>query len=230
MLDLLQLSRQQRDSLLEAATAYNQQITQRVASYLTGRGLGPDDAAGFLLGEACEPRPGHERFRGMLSIPYLSRAGALGFKFRCPIPDHDCKATHGPKYDSPSGQRARLFNVNALLDKGDTVAIVEGEMAAIIFQTHTGVPTVGTPGTQWQKEHPHWPRAFADFERIFVVADHDVTNEGKTDPGKGVGHAKRVVSTLPGSELILPPPGLDPDEWVQQYGADEVRRSLGVEV
>lgn len=229
MLDLLQLSQQQRASLQEAAVAYNSQITERVASYLSARGLGPEEAALFLLGEVSNPTVGHERFRGMLSIPYLSTNGVLGFKFRCPVSDHDCKATHGPKYDSPSGQKARLFNVNALLDHGDTVAIVEGEMAAVIFQAHTGVPTVGTPGTQWIREHKHWARCFADFERVFVVADHDVTEDGKTDPGKGVGHAKRVVSTLQGAELIMPPAGEDPDSWVLSAGADVVRGALGLD-
>lgn len=225
MLDLLQLSRQQRTSLQEAAEAYNQQITHRVASYLTARGLGPDDANGFLLGEVCEPAPGYERFRGMLSVPYLSNAGVLGFKFRC-VEQHDCKAESHPKYDSPAGQRARLFNVNALLSKGDTIALVEGEMAAIIFQAHTGIPTVGTPGTQWVKEHPHWARCFADFERVLVIADHDLDENGRTDPGKGVGHAKRVVNTLPGAELILPPPGLDPDAWILRDGADVVKKAM----
>lgn len=227
MLDLLQLSRQQRNALQAAATAYHSQLTSRAGSYLAARGLGQDDANGHLLGEVCEPAPGHDRFAGMLSIPYLSRAGVLGFKFRC-MEQHDCKALGHPKYDSPSGQRARLYNVNALLTTGDTIALVEGEMSAIVLQAHTGVPTVGTPGTQWVKEHPHWPRCFSDFERILVVADHDVTEDGRTDPGKGVGHAKRIVNSLPGAELILPPAGLDPDEWVLAEGGDLVMMTMGV--
>lgn len=227
MLDLLQLSRQQRTSLQEAATAYHNQLTSRAASYLSARGLGQDDATGHLLGEVCDPRPGHDRFRGMLSIPYRSRAGVLGFKFRC-IGDHDCKAESHPKYDSPSGQGARLFNVNALLATSDTIALVEGEMSALILQAQVGVPTVGTPGTQWVKEHPHWPRCFANFDRILVVADHDTTDDGRTDPGKGVGHAKRVVNTLQGAELILPPPGMDPDEWVLAEGPAAVRKAMGL--
>jgi hypothetical protein len=228
MLDLLQLSKQQRATLQTAAEAYHQQATPRAVSYLEARGLDRDAASGHLLGEVCDPLPGHERFTGMLSIPYLSRAGVLGFKFRC-MGDHDCKPLKHPKYDSPSGQRARLFNVNALLDRGDTIAIVEGEMSALIVQTVTGVPTVGTPGTQWAKEHPHWPRCFTDFDRIFVIADHDVTDDGKTDQGRGVGHAKRVANSLPGAELILPPPGMDPDEWVQCDGPADLMAAMGLE-
>lgn len=209
----------------QAAEAYHSQLTSRVASYLTGRGLDRDDAIGYLLGEVCEPLPSHERFRGMLSIPYLTPAGVVGFKFRCPE-DHKCKDFGHPKYDSPSGQKARLFNVAALHTRSDTVALVEGELSSIVCTEKVGVPCVGTPGTQWTKEHPHWPRVFADFDRVLVIADHDLDGEGKQEQGKGVGHAKRVVSSLPNAQLILPPPGMDLDEWVQAEGPDAVRKQV----
>ena len=50
--------------------------------YLGGRGL-LDAAPQFLLGYVAEPEPGHDhRFSGMLSIPYITPAGVVGFKFR----------------------------------------------------------------------------------------------------------------------------------------------------
>lgn len=158
---------------------------------------------------------------GMLSIPYLTPGGVVGFKFRC-IQDHDCKAERCQRYDSPTGQKARLYGVESLQDRGDTICIVEGEVARIVMRYIVGVPTVATPGTQWLE---HWPRCFADFERILVIADHDVHPNGDSP---GIKHAKKVVSTMQGAQLVLPPPGFDPDEWLVSYGVDKVREGLGL--
>lgn len=228
MLDLLALSKSQRGFLAEAAERYHQTV-EDVAPYLASRGVTREAAVSFRLGGVSDPMPGHERFRGMVSIPYLSPNGVLGFKFRCTM-NHEgtCKENGHAKYDSPSGQGARLYNVNAFHEGGDVIAIVEGEMKALICSSLVGVPAVGTPGTQWVKEHPHWPRCFADYERVIVVADHDLDENGKQDPGKGVGHAKKIVSTLQGADLVVPPPGLDLDEWVLRDGVDAVRKAMGL--
>lgn len=221
-LDSLILSQSQRTSMQEAAERYAAAVDQATVSYLVGRGLDRDAATGSLLGRVSDPLPEHERFEGMLSIPYVTPAGVVGFKFRC-IQDHDCKAVKCQRYDSPTGQKARLYGVESLLSGADTVAIVEGEFARIVMRYVVGIPTVGTPGTQWLE---HWPRCFADFERVLVVADHDVHPNGDSP---GVKHAKKVVSTIHGAQLILPPPGLDPDEWVAAGGVERVREALGVE-
>jgi len=161
--------------------------------------------------------PGHERFKGMLSIPYCTPAGVVAFKFR--NTEHD---NSGPKYDSPAGQHGRLYNVAALQSDLDYIAICEGELCALIFEAQTGIPSVGTPGTQWQE---HWSRCFADFDRVLVVADHDVREDGSSP---GVKHAKAVVSKVRGAELVLPPAGLDPDEWVLEHGVDAVKERCGL--
>jgi DNA primase len=221
-LDTLSLSSSQR-VFLEEATATYEKTLDRAASYLVGRGLDQAAATGSRLGLASDPLPGHERFAGRLALPYVTPGGVVAIKFRC-IEDHDCRSEAHGKYDGPSGQKARLFNTRALLDKGDTVAICEGEMDALVCHHVLGVPAVGTPGTQWMD---HWGRCFADFERVLVVADHDVHPNGDSP---GIKHARKVQAHVRGSEVVLPPEGMDLGEWVQQYGADEVRRSLGVAV
>ena len=222
-LDSLLPSRQQKASLAEATARYHQNVDS-LGSYLAGRGISRDAATSFQLGRVSDPLPGHERFAGMMSMPYLTDGGVLALKFRC-LETHDHKAHGHAKYDQPGGQKLHLFNVNALLSNSDTVMIVEGELSAIVGTTVVGVPTVGTPGTQWDKEHPHWPRCFADFERVIVVADHDITDD---DTKKGVAHAKRVASTLQQAEVVLPPVGMDLDEWVAAAGVDAVRERCGL--
>jgi putative DNA primase/helicase len=151
----------------------------------------------------------------MLSIPYLTFHGTVAMKFRRVEGD-------GPKYDSPPGQKARLFNAKALSEGGDLAIVCEGELDAVMAQGALGVPAVASPGTNWMD---HWSRCFGDFDRVVVIADHDAKEDG-SDPG--MKHAQKVQKAIPGAELVLPPPGLDLTDWVAQNGVDEVRRAVGL--
>lgn len=84
-------------------------------TYWTKR-LGPhsrDSATYFRVGVVDQPLPGHEQYRGWLCIPYLTRTGPVGLKFRC-LNDHDCKSVHKERYLIPAGQQQRLYNPAAL--------------------------------------------------------------------------------------------------------------------
>lgn len=214
MLDGLVLSRSQRDSL-ERATAMYQANVDQAASYLVGRGIDQAGATSHRLGVVCEPAlPDHERFVGWLAIPYLSAGGVVAIKFRRLVDGP------GPKYDAPSGQKARLYNSRVLADGGAVVAVCEGELDALVCTSVVGVPAVGTPGTTWLE---HFPRCFGDYDRVVVVADHDIKEDGST-PGQK--HARKVKDSIPGAGLVTPPPGLDLGEWVLEYGAGTVRRAI----
>ena len=196
---------------------YAQNVDQ-AADFLASRGLSREQATGARLGKVCEPYSAdHQRFVGMLSIPYVTPAGVIALKFRQLDPERT------PKYDAPSGQHVRLYNVAALHSTGDTVAICEGELDALVMTHVVGVPAVGVPGaSNWQD---HWERCFADFDRVLVVADHDAKADG-SDPG--VRHAKKVVKAVRGGQLVLPPAGHDLTEWVQAEGVEVVRDACGV--
>lgn len=217
MLDGLVPSRLHKDSL-EAATMTYERNVDDLASYLQGRGIGREAACAQRLGHVCEPAPGHERFVGMMSIPFLTPGGVMAMKFRR-IDDSD-----GPKYDGPSGQSARLFNAGLLAHTdSDTVLICEGELDAVVGTHALGVPSVGRPGGGTWLEH--WGRCFADFDRILIVADNDDKEDGSNP---GLKSAKKVQSMIPESQLVLPPLGLDLGEWVLESGVDEVRRAIGL--
>lgn len=216
MLDGLVPSRSHKDSL-EAATATFEKNVDDLASYLQGRGIGREAACAQRLGFVSEPMPGWERFVGMMSIPYLTPGGVMAIKFRRIEGD-------GPKYDAPSGQSARLFNAGALAHTdSDTVLICEGELDAIVGTHALGVPSVGRPGGGTWLEH--WCRCFADFDRVLIVADNDDKEDGSNP---GLKSAKKVQSLIPESQLVLPPLGMDLNEWVTEAGADEVREAIGL--
>lgn len=186
--------------------------------FLASRGLSREQAIGARLGKCVEPAvPEHERFRGMLSIPYLTPGGVVAIKFRQLDP------ARSPKYDSPAGQTARLYNVAALHTTGDTVAVCEGEMDALVMTEVVGIPAVGIPGaSHWQK---HWSRCFADYPKVLVVADNDVSNE----KNPGVRHAERVVKEIgSAARLVLPPADMDLGDWVAEHGPEAVKGACGV--
>lgn len=220
MLDSLKLSESHRASLEEAAAAYQQQLTQDQVSYLIGRGIDRDAGLSARLGGCNEPLPGHERFQGMIALPYVTPAGVVAIKFRCPL-DHDCKAEGHSKYDQPS-QHARLYNVQALHMPGDVAAICEGEFDALVMTHRVGIPAVATPGTTWLD---HWPRCMADYERVLVLADSDVKEDGSNP---GLKHANKVASTMSNAEVVSPPPGLDCTDWFLAEGAEAIRERCGV--
>lgn len=209
------LSPSVRASLTEAAHRYHRNVLA-AASYLDGRGIAESAASSFLLGCVDDPIPGHERFVGMLSIPWLTPAGVVGMKLR------RIDGSEGPKYDSPPGQKARLFNAQALREGGDLAIICEGEFDAILGQSMLDVPCVATPGTTWLD---HWSRCFGDFDRVVVIADHDSKEDG-SDPG--LKHAQKVQKAVSGAELVLPPPGLDLSDWLLRDGVEAVRKACGL--
>ena len=214
MLDGLLLSESRRASL-EKATAIFEGEVQRLRSFLEPRGIELGAATSARLGWASEDVPGYERFAGMMSIPYVTPGGVVAIKFRRLNGDM-------PKYDAPSGQHARLFNVAAFQAPGDVIAICEGELDALVCTSVVGVPAVGTPGTTFLE---HWPRCFADHARVLIVADNDEKDDGSNP---GLKHAKSVQKQIPNSQIIMPPVGLDLGEWVLECGPEAVRKAMDV--
>lgn len=211
----MSLSGVQRKALEDATRTYEAQLTEEALSYLLDvRGLDDATVTSARLGFVAEPEAGHERFVGMLSLPYVTPSGVVAIKFR--------RLDDGkPKYDAPAGQKPRLYNVRDLGSRSPDIAICEGELDALVLSGMVGIPAVGLPGTAtWADHHP---RCFADFERVLIVCDNDDKEDG-SNPGQAF--AARIAKTLPQAAVRQPPPGLDVNEWFLQEGADTIRETL----
>lgn len=182
--------------------------------YLERRGLSAY-ADQFRLGFCAEPAPGHEdRFVGMLSIPYLTDAGVVGFKFR--------RIDAGePRYLAPTGQRNHLYNVQAILDAVDQVLVVEGELDAVAA-TGAGFPAVALPGVKSFK--PHMARCFDGIGRVIVITDNDMKDDG-SNPGQEL--ARKLVDVLPNAVRVLLPAGEDINSTIFNYGAQHLADLVG---
>lgn len=174
------LSSDARRSLEQAADRYADDIVL-AEGYLAKRGLSPQSASSVGLGYVREPTseeapllPGHEKYIGRLSIPYVTRAGVIGFKFRCIKCSGDCVG-HA-KYLNLPNQEVRFYNTLDLHKDTLDIHVAEGEFDAITLSVLCGLPAIGIPGaTNWR---PWWKDVLEDFRYIYVFCDADSAGSG----------------------------------------------------
>jgi DNA primase len=208
-------SNAQSKLLLEAAQRYAQAISPEVLDVLAARGISDLVAARFQLGTVYEPHNGHEMHTGWLSIPYITASGScVGFKFRR-IDDGK------PKYGSPTGQKAHLYNVSDITISSPYIVVCEGELDAVITSGVLGIPAVGVPGVAAWK--PHFPKLFTGYDSIYIVGDNDIKEDGSNP---GAEFAKRVANEVMNSVIVTLPPGMDINDYYLAHGADATRALL----
>ena len=212
----------QREFLEKSTTLYHASLPGSPAEkHLVNRGLltetSREQLNRFRLGFVEDPEPGHEQYRGMLSIPYLRWAPGKGWsvasiRFRC-IQEHK----HGDgchKYNTVAGDRSRIFNTVSLLQETEDVGIAEGEFDAITA-TLCGIETAGVGGAKaWKK---HFRKPFLGYRNVFVFTDGD-------QAGREFGG--RVAEELPNARIIPMPEGQDVGSIVAAHGKQELLRRV----
>lgn len=201
--------------LLEAAQRYAQAISPEALVVLDARGISEVTAARFQIGTITDPINGHEMYEGWISIPYITASGScVGFKFR--------RLDEGkPKYGSPTGQKAHLYNVSDVTIMKPYIVVCEGELDTIIVSGELGIPAVGVPGVAAWK--PHFPKLFGGYETVYVVGDNDVKEDGSNP---GAEFAKRVANEVMNSTIVTLPPNMDINDYYLAFGADSTRKLL----
>lgn len=188
--------------------------------YLTNRGLTEHTITTWQLGYVFDPLPGHERFKGYLSIPYLTPAGVIDMKFRC-LQQHDCGPIEGhAKYGAEvGGGKNRLFGVRNLQNDERVLYLCEGEMDTIAA-SQAGLPAVGVSGaTKWAH---HWGYIFEAYEEVVVLADND-------DKGQGRQMAEAICKRLYNGRACLLPEGHDVNSFLVAHGAPALRERVGLD-
>jgi DNA primase len=205
----MRLSSAQKQSLAKAVQKYKGSI-HLAEDYLAKRGLTLEDADTAHLGVVEHPLPSHEQYRNRLVIPYLTPTGVVDIRFRAMGPEE-------PKYMGLPGTHTRLYNVTALQQAGDYIAVCEGEIDAITLHYKCGIPAVGVPGaTAWKK---HYTRILQDFEKVYVFADGD-------QPGSDF--AKNITKELQSAVMLQMPEGEDVNSQFLQHGYEYFREKVAV--
>ena len=201
--------------LLEAAQRYAQAISPEALAVLDARGISEVVAAKYQIGTITEPINGHEMYEGWISIPYITAGGScVGFKFR--------RLDEGkPKYGSPTGQKAHLYNVADITIMKPYIVVCEGELDTIIVSGELGIPAVGVPGVAAWKSH--FPKLFGGYETVYVVGDNDVKEDGSNP---GAEFSKRVANEVMNSTIVTLPPNMDINDYYLAHGAEATRKLL----
>ena len=195
----MRLSNSQRQFLQQAATGYAQSIS-KAEGYLASRGLSVEEASRFHLGVVENPLPGHEGYRGKLSIPYLTPSGIVDLRFRS-INGED------PKYIGLPGAKTTMYNAQGVLTADSYICVTEGEIDCITVLAKTEHPAVGIPGANNWK--PFYKNILDDFDTVLVLADGD-------NPGLEFG--KKISRELGNVNIIQMPDGHDVNSIVLQEG------------
>ena len=200
---------------LEAALRYAQQISPEAIVALAERGISEEVAALYMLGSVTDTMNGHEMADGWISIPYITAMNhCVGFKFR--------RLDDGkPKYGSPTGQKAHLYNVVDCTILSKHIVVCEGELDTVIVSGVLGIPAVGIPGVQAWK--PHFAKLLNGYDSVYIVGDNDVKEDGSNP---GAEFAKRVASEVLNSVIVTLPPNMDINDYYLAYGAEATQTLL----
>lgn len=205
----MRLSKSQRELLAKATANYEKNLTE-ILPYLQSRGITEATARMFRLGFVKEPEIGHEPYVGKLAIPYLTPAGPIDIRFR------SLNADTGPKYLSRPGATTHIFNINALSQESDCLAICEGELDTVVA-TQAGFNAVGLPGANNWKGF--YSRVLADWNKVILLCDGD--NAGRE-------MAKHLSRELDNVFPVFMPEGQDVNDVYLAEGADGLRKRAGV--
>lgn len=208
--------------LEEASKVYRGSIDQRVLSYLAGRGVREETAAYFHLGLVDDPLPGHEKYKGYLSIPYLKMGKVVAMKFRC-IEEHKCRdIPHHQKHFCDGGQW--VYNSDAIASPATVAGWFEGEPDVWVAH-QSGFAAFGYPGADSFKGHPWWADLSEGFEQVLIFPDNDASKEGNP----GLRGAQAFRQQCPRARIVLPPADRDTTDMYMGGGASALWEAAGIE-
>lgn len=197
----MRLSLAQKTSLGKAAKAYAQNI-HLAQEYLDARGLSSTIVRRAGLGVVHDPHTGHDGMLGRLSIPYITTTGVVDIRFRS-LDGSD------PKYLGLPGAKTHMYNVRAITEANDYIAVCEGELDTVTLHYAIGIPAVGVPGaSNWKT---HYRRLLQDFEKVFVFADGDKA---------GGDFARHIAREVQGVVIVTMPEGEDVNSMYLKEGSE----------
>lgn len=206
----------------------------KTIDYLREHGLTKEVAARYRLGFVNPAEPADRIYQGMLSIPYVTKAGIVAMKYRC-VEDHD-HSVHGGKYSQAEMADSWIYNPQAFFDAEDTIGVAEGEIDAIAATEFVGVPTIGIPGVDyWRANRKAWRRTLDDYSTILIFVDGDSPREMKSPDGTvtvkqpGLDMAKSIQADVRGrGRLVRCDQGEDVASMVAKGRLETLRERAGL--
>lgn len=166
---------------------WQQELEGEGLDFLLNRGLTPEYIDKYYFGFVTE---GY--YAKAISIPILDGLGQLKtVRFRR-------LDGEGPKYDSPKGEKAHLFNISSV--RHPVVHITEGEFDATIIE-QVGRHAVGVPGIN--NFNPAWKWLFGGVDVRIVFDSDEPGSEAWTSTRRAVGSLKRQLDSVADTVQVL---------------------------
>lgn len=204
----------QRSFLEKASSEYQSQLTEDAIAYLKGpkRGLDDEDIEKWRLGVVADPLPGHEKFTGYLTIPYLTNYGVVSIRYRR-LGDPEGEGKKPSKYLTAPGDMPRLYNPAALQRGTRGICVSEGEFDCIIAEK-CDLPCIGIPGaTTWV---PIWKRLLEQYDQVMLLQDDGEAGQKMAETlGKELKNLRPVIMT-----------GDDTTSFFLEHGREALRRKV----
>lgn len=209
-----------RELLEIAAVEYASQLPGSPGeSLLFSREITTKTMEAFRLGYVRTPISGHEKYAGRLAIPYITKSGLVGMRFK------RVSEGKGFKVLGWEGLPNLPYNVQALSIDGP-LFIVEGE-PDLWSAYECGLSAVCIPGVDSWK--PSWHRLFRDFQDIRVLEQGDTT----ILEGQKVTAAQKLTRDIRASGVFFTtfefPDGEDVNSMLMKQGREAVREFVGIE-
>lgn len=211
---LLEASTQDYEKQLQSGT----DLSVKAISYLKARGITKETAQFFRLGlvEESHVDSGHDFQVGRLAIPYVTPTGVVQIRFRAlPYDGIPGNAEPSPKIKSEAGATTTIYNVRALTEGHETVAVCEGEFDTM-SAVQAEIPAIGIPGANaWDKTFP----LALKFRKVVILADND-------DHGEGLKFAEQIVSSVRGARIVLMDKGHDVNSYLTEFGEEALKKKV----
>lgn len=218
---------------MEVARTYHKMYEDSPAqAYVKARGLN-EVAAGFGLGYVASAIPGHERFTGFLTIPYLRPSGGddsvATVRFRC-VADQCVKDSDGTyffekqqkeqheghgKYLTLPGDPPRIYNTSALIEPSPFLVVVEGEFDTMTWKA-AGVPAIGAPGTGTWRDY--WTPALRGYQTVYLISEDSA----------GFKFMESLAAEMPNAKIIEMAGNLDSNSTYLLEGPGALLERIGL--
>lgn len=211
----------QRGAMVEFRLGYAPNTERRLVDFLNKRGfkseLLVDCGLAVELGQRVV-----DRFRHRLIIPICDNRGSVvAFGGRALTADAKPKYLNSP--ESVLFHKSRvLFNLHRArreIRKTQTAVVFEGYMDVIAAWQAGALAAVASMGTSLTEEHTEILKRYAD--RLTIAYDGDKAGQRATKRVLDLARQARMES-----RVVQFPDGLDPDDFIQQRGAQAFLRQF----
>ena len=214
------------ETIKEFYLGYSRNSWRDLLFFLRSKNISPQKAykAGLI---SMQKKSGKEitydKFRGRIIFPIVNEYGQIIAFGGRKIDDK----TEGPKYlnspETPAYNKSKclygLYQAKNFIRSRGYAVLVEGYMDFLSFFQRGIKNTVATLGTALNREHLRLLKRYTN--KIVFIYDSDIAGISAMARGLSLFQEQQIEANI-----LLLPPGFDPDNYIQQFTVEEVQEKI----